>query len=510
MQTLLAIDAGTTSLKAGLFNAQGECLGIARYEYALETPKVDWAQVDPEIYWQACKQAVGELLAIEGVHKQDIAAVAVSSQGETVMALDKNGNPLYPAIVWLDNRAGEEARYLAELFENDVYERSGIPEVIPTWSACKVLWLRRHEPEIFANSAKFVLVQDFLISRLCGRYVTDRSISCTTMFLDIHSHTWRKEVLDAVGIREEQLPELVRAGSVVGNVSETAAKELRLSEKTLVVNGGMDQSVGAIGAGNIRPGTISESTGAALAIQATVDGAVITKTNNIPIYIHSVPNKYLLLPVCPTAGMAFKWMRDQFCQREMNAANKSGADAYDMMTNLAATIPAGAEGLVMLPHLSGAFSPNINPLARGSFTGFTLSHRREHFIRAVMEGVAFLLKQNIDSIAQAGITMQEIVATGGGARSGLWNQIKADVCGLPVATMKNEETGLVGDAILAGAASGIFSSIEDGCEHMVAIRQRVYPGENKMVYQSAYARYKSLDEQLSSYFKEHYLNSQES
>lgn len=507
MPLLLAIDAGTTSLKAGLFNAQGECLGIERREYTLETPGVDWAQVNPEVYWQACVQAVHSLVRLDGVQNEAIAALAVSSQGETILAVDEHGKPVYPAIVWLDNRAGEEARQLSELFSNEIYQRSGIPEVIPTWSACKVLWLRKHEPQAFARSAKFLLVQDYLISRLSGIYATDGSIACTSMFYDIHRHGWWQEVLDVVGIEEKQLPQLVKPGSVVGKISAQAAETLGLSQKTLVVNGGMDQAVGAIGSGNIQPGIISESTGAALAIQATITDASIANHERFPIYVHSVPDKYVIVPVCPTAGMAFKWLRDQFCQEEKRSAEEREKDAYDLMTELAGAVPAGSDGLVMLPHLSGAFSPNINPLARGSFTGFTLSHTRAHFMRAVMEGVAFLLKQNIDSIAQAGITMREIIATGGGARSFLWNQIKADVCGLPVATLKNEETALTGNAILAGVASGIFTSIEEGCRQMVATKQIIQPGKNQKSYGRAYARYLALDEQLSDYFIKHYTNS---
>ncbi len=230
----------------------------------------------------------------------------------------------------------------------------------------------------------------------------------------------------------------------------------------------------------------------------------MAEKQKIPVYVHSVPGRYLVVPVCPTAGMAFKWLRDQFFQAEMQVAQEKGMDAYDLMTKQAASVSAGSDGLVMLPHLSGAFSPNINPRARGSFTGFTLSHTRAHFIRAVMEGVAFLLKQNIDSIAQTGITMREIIATGGGARSSLWNQIKADVCNLPVATLNNEETALVGDAILAGTASGIFASIEEGCQRMVAIQKRTLPGRDQECYHSAYARYLALDEQLSGYYTDYY------
>ena len=277
-----------------------------------------------------------------------------------------------------------------------------------------------------------------------------------------------------------------------------------LSTKTCVVTGGMDQAVGAIGAGNFKPGKVSESTGAALAIQATIADPLIDQSKGIPVYCHSVPGQYLFVPVCPTAGMAFKWLRDSFFPDEMKQAEAEKTDTYDRLTQLAQSVPAGADGLIMLPHLMGAFSPEPNLLARGSFTGFTLSHTRGHFVRALLEGVAFLLKRNLEYIERTGMVIPEIRSTGGGARSRLWNQIKANVCNRPIVTLANEETALLGDAILAGVACGVFQSIEEGCHSMVVVKESIQPDGDAQAYIEPYRLYCELDQRLSGYFKRGY------
>jgi xylulokinase len=504
MEYLLGIDAGTTSVKAGLFSPKGRCLGIGRQEYQLETPAADRAQLNPEIYWQACRKTVREALLQSGVQAEQVLAIAVSSQGETTITLDADGKAIYPALVWLDNRATEQAEFLAEQFNAEVYTHTGIPEILPTWSACKILWIRQNEPEVFARASKFLLVQDYLIFRLTGQIVTDGSVACTSLNYDISRNAWWKEIQTAIGIRTSQLPDIVPPGSAVGTLTAEAARELGLTIQTRVVPGGMDQSVGAIGAGNISPGIVSESTGAALVVQATILDPLMDRSKVVPVYCHSLPGKFLFAPVCPTAGMAFKWLRDTFFMDEVEKASNEDTDAYDRLTRLAQDVPPGADGLVLLPHLMGAFSPEPNASARGSFTGFTLSHTRGHFVRALLEGVAFMLKHNLEYIERTGMEIHELRCMGGGSRSALWNQIKADVCNLPVLTLGNEETGLLGDAILAGVASGVFASIEEGCQAMVAIKQTIPPSEQANAYVQPYQRYLALDRQLAGYYKQHY------
>ncbi|MGB9640622.1 MAG: xylulokinase [Anaerolineales bacterium] len=500
MELLLGIDAGTTSVKAGLFTPDGECLAIARYEYQLDTPQADRAELNPEIYWQACCAAVNQAIQSAAISPQQIIALSVSSQGETIITLDRFGKPIYPALIWLDNRAVKEAEKLAQSFADDVYLICGIPEIIPTWSACKILWLKENEPKVFAQAEKYLLVQDYLIYRLTGQYVSNASVACTSMLFDIVHDKWWQPVLDQIGISERQLPRIVPSGAFVGQVSELAAQQLNLLPTTKVIAGGMDQCVGAIGAGNIQPGTISETTGAALVIQATIPAPDLDKSRVIPVYSHSIPGQYLFAPVCPTAGMAYKWFRDTFGQPELSLAQAQQLDPFELLNQLAEEAPAGCDGLVMLPHLMGAISPMPNPSARGTFFGFTLHHQRAHFARAVLEGVAFLLKQNLERIEQSGIHISEIRSTGGGARSALWNQIKANVCGLPIITLENEETALLGNAILAGVASQVFPTVQAGVAAMVKPKAKIQPNQDQEKYIQPYQIYRDVDETLRPVF----------
>jgi len=499
MNLLVGIDAGTTSLKAGAFEPDGHCLGVTREEYPLSTPAPDRAEMESEIYWQACVRAVRALL--KDLEPGEVSAMAVSSQGETTIAVDPRGRSLGPALVWLDNRATREAEDLASILGSVTYEVTGIPEVTPTWTACKLLWLRRHQPELFRHASKFLLVQDFLIHRLTGDFVTEGAVACTSLLYNIVRHAWWPKALDAVGIETERLPTIASPGSVAGRLTGPAAESLGLSAGIPVVMGGMDQAAGAVGVGNILPGMVSETTGGALAVQVTIPDPTIDESQRVPVCVHSAPGCYLFEPVSPTGGMSLKWFRDTFCECERDEARRAGTDVYELLTKQAAEVSPGSDGLVMLPHLSGAFSPDYNPEARGSFTGFALGHRKEHFIRAILEAVAFTLRRNLELVEQAGVLVREVRSSGGGARSVLWNQIKADVCGVPVVTLANEEAAVLGDAILAGVAVGEFASLEEGCARMVALSGRVEPGPEQAAHVEAYHRFCDLNRTLEPFFR---------
>ena len=506
MKYLLSVDIGTTSVKAGLFDEKGICLAAALEEYALVTPAADRAELDARIYWQASKESINRVILQAAIDGHDIVAMTVSTQGETLIMLNEHGQPVGNAIVWMDNRAMEQARTLAAALGSDVYDVTGIPEVVPTWPACKILWLKQNEPERYSQIAHFMLVQDYLIYLLTGNIVTDGSISCTTLLYDIAQHEWWQKALNVIGIQTDHLPRIQSPGSIAGRLAPHVAIELGLSENLIVVCGGMDQCAGAIGSGNIEEGVVSETTGAALAIQVTVRNPLTDSARSMPVYVHSVPGRYLLVPVCPTAGMAFKWLKDYFIVDPKGSETADQANYYEMMNQMSESVRAGCDGLIMLPHLMGAFSPVSNPSARGSFTGFTLLHRKAHFVRAVQEAVAYMLRQNIDVIRRAGVAINAIRTSGGASRSSVWNQIKADVCGLPLIRLENEDTGLVGDAILGGAAAGIFQSIEEGVKVMVHPSGQVNPGESRQIYDVYYQKYIDLDATLKDYFIRNYSN----
>ncbi|MGA9531773.1 MAG: FGGY family carbohydrate kinase [Anaerolineales bacterium] len=503
MSFFLGLDIGTTSVKAAVFDLSGGCLGVGSQDYRLDTPAPDRVEIDPERYWTAASHVVRQAISAAATPPEAILAMGVSSQGESTICVDQAGKPLYPALVWLDHRAQAEAQALAKTLGEAAYARTGIPTIDPTWTACKIAWIRDHEPDVFAQTYRFLLVQSFIVQRLTGAFVTDGGAACTTLLLDITTHDWWGRALDAVGLSPQQLPDLKHVGEVAGSLTREAAEALGLTPGMPVVLGGMDQIAGAVGAGNLSPEVVSESTGGALTIHVTVDRPDLDPLGRIPVYLHALPGKYLFDPVCETGGMTLKWFRDAFCQDEVTCAREGDQDAYDLITALAAEIAPGCEGLVMLPHLTGAFSPEYEPAARGVFAGFTLAHGKAHFARAVLEAVAFMLRRNLDLVREAGIEIREIRATGGGARSPLWRQIKADVCQLPVVTLQVEDTALLGDAMLAAVAVGQFKTLPEAADSMVSLGEQTHPDPGKLAaYDAAFNRYVRTFDAMAPVFRE--------
>ncbi len=308
-------------------------------------------------------------------------------------------------------------------------------------------------------------------------------------------------MLDFVSIAPNRLPEVQESGQAVGELTREAANETGLWQGTVAATGGLDQALAALGAGNTHPGLVTENTGGALAIVATLDKPVFDPQGGIPCHYHALPDTYYLLPWGQTAGMALRWFRDVFGKEEQGEAARTGADAYDLLTAGAAQVPPGAEGLVALPHLMGAACPEFNPAARGVWFGIGLHHTKAHFVRAIIESVAYMLRRNVEILEELGIAVKEIRALGGGARSPLWNQIKADVLDVPVVTMITEEQACLGAAILAGAAVGLYPSPKEAAQKLVKVADRWEPDpEVKPNYDFGYETYIRLYESVEDLF----------
>lgn len=502
MSYLLGIDAGTTAMKAVLFNKEGRALVQASDEYQLLTPAPDRVELEPDRYWAACCRCIRSLLAQSGVDHRDIPALSISSQGETLVVVDEAGRPLYPAIVWLDNRSQTEAGEISMQFGVEtVFQVTGQPEITPTWPATKILWLRHHQPQVFEHAHKFLLLEDYLLFRLTGRFAADPCLLSSSLLFDIRRKTWWQEMLDLIGITPDRLPDVQESGQAVGELTAGAARETGLWAGTVAAAGGLDQALAALGAGNTRPGLITENTGGALAIVATLEEPVFDPQGGIPCHCHAVPDTYYLLPWCQTAGMALRWFRDVFGYEEQQESARTGADAYDLLTSAAAEVPPGAEGLAALPHLVGAACPEFNPAARGVWFGVGLHHTKAHFVRAILESVAYMLRRNVEILQKLGIAVGEIRALGGGARSPLWNQIKADVLGVPVVTLTTDEQACLGAAILAGTAVGLYSSPEEAAQKLVTVADRYEPDPAvKPIYDDGYELYVLLYDNLEELF----------
>jgi len=499
---LIGLDAGTTAIKGVLIDDQGAVLASAGKEYVLEYPASDCCEADPEVYWHATRQVIHSLLEKSGCNKKSIAGLAFSSQGETLICVDRNGKPLRNAIVWLDNRSVNEAEQIRHEFgEETILQVTGQPEIIPTWTASRIPWLRKHETSLLDRVHKFQLVEDHLVGRLTGKYVTNACMSSSTLYLDIHRQQWWEDMLGYLGITADQLPVLLEPGQTAGELTGEAARQTGLDKSTLVISGVYDHASGAFGAGNIFPGMVTETTGTAMAMVVTLEKPVLDKTLNLPCQCHAVPGKYFLMPYGQTAGMVLRWFRDVFCREEVTEAENRSIDPYELMTGQAADIPPGSEGLVLLPHLMGAGPPEFNTKVKGAFAGITPGMTKGHFIRAIMEAVACMVNRNLESVKESGISVKQIRALGGGSASKLWNQIKADMTGIPYMTVQTSEAACTGAAILAGVGSGVFRDISDGCNKMVSLRDEFLPDRAMHdTYKPVFRNYVKLYDHLKNYW----------
>ncbi len=485
-ELLLGLDLGTTAVKAVLFDLAGREVASASREYALDAPAPGVVEADAETYWNAAARCLREAAAAAGRDGERIAGLSVSSQGETFVPVDSRGRPLRRVIVWLDSRAGDEAREIARAFPIERFQQvTGMNDISPLFDSAKLLWLRRREPAVFARVARFPLLHDYLLFRLTGEWAAEGSVACTTGLFDLQHYRWWSEMLDFVGVREDQLCPLRRSGELVGRVTPEAAAATGLPAGTPVCAGAMDQMAAAVGAGNVRPGPVSASLGSALALVATCDSAVLDPGRRMFTGPSAAGERFVLVPYAQTAGMAFKWFRDAF-----------GWGDYAELAALAEQAPPGCEGLVMLPHLAGATCPESNPDARGAFVGVSLRHDRRHFARAVMESVAFMLREIVEMLLDVGAPVDEVRVMGGGAKSAFWLQMMADALRRPVAALRCREAACLGAAILAGAGAGVFSSLEAAVGEAVALDRSFEPNpavadaheDAYRAYQDAYQR----------------------
>ncbi|MHB1296076.1 MAG: xylulokinase [Anaerolineae bacterium] len=446
MQALLGIDLGTTGCKAAVYGVDGRFLGACTFEYPLIKLSPEFVEQDADGWWALTQQAIREAVARAGIPGEAVQALSVSSQGISFVPIDAAGHCLRPAINWLDTRASAEAEEVrAALGDEALYaltgKRPSAAYVLP-----KLLWLRRHEPEILQRTARFLLAHDLLLYRLCGATLTDYSLAGGALLLDLRTLSWSRDLLARFDLDAGQLPDLAWAGTRAGDLDPAVAADLGLRPGTAVVVGGQDQKCAALGAG-IRPGRATVSLGTASAISAIVDRPLLDPGRRVPTFPFVAPGYWDLEGVVSTAGAALKWVHETFFP----------AQSYDTLDGLAAASPPGAGGVRFYPHLAGATSPLWEAGARGAFTGLSLASGAGDIVRAVLEGIAYQVRANLEVIEPlAGV--QELALFGGGARSPLWAQIISDVVGLPVYATETVDVANWGACVLAGVGAGLFPS----------------------------------------------------
>jgi xylulokinase len=495
MKYLLTLDVGTTSVKAGLFSGRLEAVSFRIREYTLLTPQADFVELDPEVYWDNACAAIREVLTEAGISPKDVASITCTTQGETLIPVGKDGRALHNAIVWLDARAQKEARWICERMDRlPVYQRTGLPEVNGYTPVAKLLWIKNNLPKVYGEAEEFLLLEDYLVYRLCGQFVTNPALMCTTGYFDILDDVLFEEMFRVCGLDEQKIPSIRPCGLVVGTLKPDAAKSLGLPESVKVTTGAMDQVASAIGSGNITKGIVTETTGTCQAVAATVDKSVFPSWSPVTYYSHAIKGKLLKIVINQTAGIAYKWFRNEFCQDFIN----SGEDSFRLMDDLAANEPALSRGLSFFPHMTGMQFPQTDESVRGVFFGVGLHTTRGCFIRAIMEGVGYMLRESMDKMQ---LSPTRVISLGGGAKSSIWGQIKASICKTDFLVLENQESTSLGAAMLGGLAVGLFDSMEAASGQLTVTRSFSPNAEEIIQYEAGYKEYLNMYGQFAPLFQ---------
>ncbi len=485
-ETFLTFDLGTTALKTALVSGEGKMLAVFSREYTPRAPRPDWAELDAEVYWQAVVEGTHAVLAQSGAEPASVAGIGFGSQGQTFLPVDAAGQPLYNVIIWLDTRA----QYIADAWEaswltRDKFQRaSGFPWLAANLTVFKIAWFAEHAPA--AHKAwKFLLLPDYLIYRMTGETATDYVTARMSGLFDLETGAWDPVLMGAAGVTPDQLPVVLAPGSVAGKLHSAAAMELGISPGVPVTVGANDQVVGAVGAGNVSPGVVTEMTGTALALLATTP--TLLKDRSAIVGKHAVPEFSYAMTLAMTSAIVLKWFRD-LCA--------PGQDYKEFLKGIE-EIPCGCDGLSVVPHFMGTAMPPFNPRVRGAFIGLSLGHTRAHMARAILESCACLLKELMRPITDQGLTVNSVRSLGGAARNDLWMQMKADLLGIPVERPACADAASLGAAMFAAAGTGHFANIAEASRAWYR-SERLYEPDpaRRQVYTEVYARYMDAMQRL--------------
>lgn len=499
---LLGIDVGTTGCKTELIDIEGDSVSKAYREYPLLFPKLSWVEQDPEEgWWRSTVETIQEVLAKSAINPNEIAGVSISCTNALV-PVDKKGIPLRKAIMQLDKRTIDQAKWINENFAKEVFEINGNRAAAGGTSAPIILWIKENEPEIFEKTYKFLWPGGFIVQRLTGEFTMEWSRASWTCIFDTkEKQIWSERLCSLLSIPMEKLPRLCPSWEVVGEVTQMAADMTGLAPHTPVTGGMADTPAAGIGTRAVAPGRTFHVIGT-VGRPCVVQGRPKFDSRFINC-CHAVPNCWFTLGATDSSGLSIKWFRDLFGQQEVSLAQLIGRNPFDLFDEEAAQSPPGANGIIYLPYLTGERSPIWDPYSRGVLFGLSVSHTRSDVIRAILEGVAYSFLHNLKIyVEELGLKIDNLFLSGGGAKSGLWAQIHADMCNKPVHVVKVKESEALGNAILAGFAVGIFPDMVEAADRVVKI-ERVY--EPRKEVHERYGRLFELYKKIYLHLKEDFL-----
>ncbi|HEV8698263.1 MAG TPA: xylulokinase [Candidatus Limnocylindrales bacterium] len=491
MPHVIGLDVSTTATKAVLVDGSGVVVAVGIVEYAFDIPRPGWTQQDPALWWDGAVGSIRQALATSGVAGSEVEAVGLTGQMHGLVPLDAAGAVLRPAILWNDQRTAQACDEIrAAVGPERLIEITG-NDALTGFTAPKLVWVRDNEPDIWRRIAHVLLPKDYVRLRLTGDYALDKADGAGTLLFDLAARDWSPEVLDALGIDPAWMPPTFEGPRVTGEITAETAGMTGLRAGTPVVAGGGDQSANAVGVGAVDPGVVALSLGTSGVVFATTDAAIHDPRGQVHAFCHAVPDRWHLMTVMLSAAGSLRWFRDAL----------AAGEPFGSLAEAAGTVPAGSDGLLFLPYLTGERSPHPDPLARGAFVGLSIGHERRHLTRAVLEGVAFGLRDGLDQMVAAGMPAPtQIRASGGGTASPVWRQILADVLGAEIATVSTTEGAAFGAGLLAAVGAGWYPSVGIAADALVRATPAASPGADASTYAAAHARFRELYPALAPTF----------
>jgi len=488
---LIGVDLGTSSCKTVIFSLEGKKISEAQKEYPVYHPRPTWAEQKPQEWWEAAAETIRECIKKAKIRCEEIVGLAVDSQREAVVPIGRDNDVLYNSIIWLDGRTRPQAEKIRKLIsEEKVLSIAGVG-INPVFSASKILWLKENVPRVFEKTRVFLCAKDYIIYKLTGQPATDYSMASRTLLFDIRKRKWSEEICSALDIPIDKLPPAKESMAIVGEVSREAAEKTLLPRGLPVVNGGGDRPCECLGAGVTQQGQVNIGTGTGTAVEVPLNVPKIDSKARIPCCCHVIPETWEYEAIIATTGASLRWFRDQFGYEEKAEAEKTGRDPYDLLVEKAAAIKPGSDGLLFYPYLTGAFSPKFNEKVRGVFFGVSLSHTKAHFIRAILEGIAFQYLETFGILEELGVKITSASMVGGETKSDVWNQIKADIVGIEIRIPEVDDAAALGAALLAGTGTGEYPDLRRAAEETVKIKRIYKPNvENRQLYIEAYRRHR--------------------
>jgi xylulokinase len=503
MKYLLGIDVGTTSVRTILIDENAKIISFSNSEYKLITPKPGWAEQIPDDWWSASVKAIRDIIKKSNVSAKDIACIGLSGQMHGSVFLDGKGDVIRPAILWCDQRTYRECETIYKIFGYKGFIKLSHNRALPGFTAPKILWLRKNEPENFKKVAKILLPKDYIRYRLSDTYATEVSDASGTVLMDIPIRNWSDKILEGLKIKKSLLPEVFESEIITSKVSSESAGITGLLEGTPIVGGGSDNAAGAIGSGIVKNGLISDSIGTSGVVFASSDEPVYDPQGRLHSFCHAVPKKWHLTGVTLAAAGSLRWYFESFGPNPDVIKRFPDLDGYDILDKQADRISVGSDGLIFLPYLSGERTPYADPNARGLFFGISYLHGPDHFVRSIMEGVAFSQLDCLSLIKSLNINSEHIILLGGGSKSSTWRQIISDILNYKVFTLNVEEGPAFGAALIAGVGFGIYPGIEEIVEKIIEKDKENNPiDENVKKYKKFYNVYTSLYLDLRQNFKD--------